>query len=72
MFHTCYVFNRPQYYRLIEECVSQIVLHRSGVDPDFGARKFQIDIEPLIGKALVNFHSDLHAYCRTFKIICLK
>lgn len=26
---------RPAYYKLIEECVSQIVLHKSGHDPDF-------------------------------------
>ncbi|EMP35039.1 Protein diaphanous like protein 3 [Chelonia mydas] len=30
---------RPQYFKLIEECVSQIVLHRSGTDPDFTYRK---------------------------------
>nr|XP_056718167.1 protein diaphanous homolog 3 isoform X2 [Euleptes europaea] len=30
---------RPLYFKLIEECVSQIVLHRSGVDPDFSYRK---------------------------------
>ncbi|NWI53339.1 DIAP2 protein, partial [Calyptomena viridis] len=29
---------RPQYYKIIEECVSQIVLHCSGVDPDFKYR----------------------------------
>ncbi|KDR17398.1 Protein diaphanous, partial [Zootermopsis nevadensis] len=40
---------RPAYYKLIEECVSQIVLHRSGCDPDFRAkRRFQIDVQPLI------------------------
>ncbi len=40
---------RPAYYKLIEECVSQIVLHKSGCDPDFRAtRRFQIDVEPLI------------------------
>ena len=40
---------RPAYYKLIEECVSQIVLHKSGYDPDFRATKrFQIDVEPLI------------------------
>ncbi|NWR74860.1 DIAP3 protein, partial [Centropus unirufus] len=32
-------FIRPQYFKLIEECVSQIVLHRSGTDPDFSYRK---------------------------------
>ena len=42
---------RPQYYKLIEECISQIVLHRGGVDPDFRhTQKFQIDVEPLIGE----------------------
>ena len=46
-------FFRPAYYKLIEECVSQIVLHKSGYDPDFRATKrFQIDVEPLIGKRL--------------------
>ena len=44
---------RPQYYKLIEECISQIVLHRSGVDPDFATKKFQIDVDPLIGKLSV-------------------
>ena len=39
---------RPQYFRLIEECVSQIVLHKNGVDPDFRAKRFDLDIEPLI------------------------
>ncbi|XP_031777153.1 protein diaphanous isoform X5 [Nasonia vitripennis] len=40
---------RSAYYKLIEECVSQIVLHRSGCDPDFSATKrFQIDVQPLI------------------------
>jgi len=42
-------FARPQYYKLIEECVSQIVLHRNGMDPDFGYRKkFQVDVDVLI------------------------
>ncbi|XP_039307446.1 protein diaphanous isoform X3 [Solenopsis invicta] len=40
---------RPAYYKMIEECISQIVLHRSGCDPDFSATKrFQIDVQPLI------------------------
>ncbi|XP_066990875.2 protein diaphanous isoform X2 [Anabrus simplex] len=43
------VLIRPAYYKLIEECVSQIVLHRGGCDPDFRAtRRFQIDVQPLI------------------------
>uniref|UniRef100_A0A8C4RCH2 Diaphanous related formin 1 n=1 Tax=Eptatretus burgeri TaxID=7764 RepID=A0A8C4RCH2_EPTBU len=41
---------RPQYLRLIEECVSQIVLHRNGLDPDFrSTQKFCLDVENLIG-----------------------
>merc|ERR1719430_1013511 len=40
---------RPAYYNLVEECVSQIVLHKSGCDPDFRATKrFEIDVEPLV------------------------
>ena len=40
---------RPAYFKLIEECVSQIVLHKFGCDPDFRATKrFNIDVEPLI------------------------
>jgi len=51
---TVHVFNiiksfRVSYFKLIEECVAQIVLHKSGCDPDFSATKrFQIDVEPLI------------------------
>ncbi|XP_019518483.1 PREDICTED: protein diaphanous homolog 1 isoform X2 [Hipposideros armiger] len=43
---------RPQYYKLIEECVSQIVLRRNGADPDFRCRHLQIDIEPLIDQMI--------------------
>ncbi|KAM8894432.1 protein diaphanous homolog 3-like isoform 2-T2 [Spinachia spinachia] len=35
---------RPQYFKIIEECVSQIVLHRNGTDPDFGYRK-RLDVD---------------------------
>ncbi|XP_055363407.1 protein diaphanous homolog 3-like isoform X2 [Betta splendens] len=37
-------FVRPQYFKVIEECVSQIVLHRSGTDPDFSYRK-RLDVD---------------------------
>ncbi|XP_051019542.1 protein diaphanous homolog 1 isoform X2 [Acomys russatus] len=43
---------RPQYYKLIEECVSQIVLHKSGTDPDFKCRHLQIDIEGLVDQMI--------------------
>ncbi|XP_058263850.1 protein diaphanous homolog 1 isoform X1 [Hemibagrus wyckioides] len=39
---------RPQYYKLIDECIAQIVLHRNGCDPDFKCRNLQLDIEALI------------------------
>ncbi|XP_077464779.1 protein diaphanous homolog 1 isoform X2 [Stigmatopora argus] len=39
---------RPQYYKLIDECVSQIVLHRNGADPDFKCRNISLNIENLI------------------------
>jgi len=42
------VFARPQYFRLIEECVSQIVLQKQGVDPDFAAQKLSIDVDTLV------------------------
>ncbi|XP_053772867.1 protein diaphanous homolog 2 isoform X3 [Desmodus rotundus] len=40
---------RPQYYKIIEECVSQIVLHCSGMDPDFKYRqRLDVDLTHLI------------------------
>ncbi|XP_038597190.1 protein diaphanous homolog 3 isoform X2 [Tachyglossus aculeatus] len=43
-------FIRPQYFKLIEECVSQIVLHRNGTDPDFTYRKrIDVDLSNFIG-----------------------
>ena len=42
---------RPQYFKLLEQCVSQIVLHKSGIDPDFHyTKKFNVDVDPLIGE----------------------
>lgn len=42
--------NRPQYYKLMDECIAQIVLHKNGADPDFKCRKLTFDIEGLIGE----------------------
>lgn len=39
---------RPEYFQLIEECVSQIVLHKSGYDPNFASRDFHIDTAALL------------------------
>lgn len=61
---TLSLFTRPQYFKLIEECITQIVLHKSGVDPDFRhTKRFEIDIEPLIGQlALLKFSTDVRIF----------
>ncbi|XP_048450357.1 protein diaphanous homolog 1-like, partial [Rhincodon typus] len=38
----------PQYYKLLDECVSQVVLQKNGSDPDFKCRKISLDVEHLI------------------------
>ncbi|GMR40199.1 hypothetical protein PMAYCL1PPCAC_10394, partial [Pristionchus mayeri] len=43
------VNTRSAYFRLIESCVSEIVLHRSGVDPDFNSRfHFETNVADMI------------------------
>ncbi|XP_019511445.1 PREDICTED: protein diaphanous homolog 3 [Hipposideros armiger] len=43
-------FIRQQYFKLIDECVSQIVLHRDGIDPDFTYRKrLDLDLSQFVG-----------------------
>ncbi|XP_034536454.1 protein diaphanous homolog 3-like isoform X1 [Notolabrus celidotus] len=50
---------RPQYFKIIEECVSQIVLHRSGIDPDFSYRKrLDVDFSHLIEVCVDKARSD--------------
>ncbi|XP_026530552.1 protein diaphanous homolog 2 isoform X2 [Notechis scutatus] len=40
---------RPQYYKIIEECISQIVLNCSGMDPDFKCRgRLDVDFTHLV------------------------
>lgn len=57
--HFSLIIPRPAYYKLIEECVSQIVLHKSGCDPDFrGTRRFNIDVEPLIEQLIERNRAD--------------
>lgn len=42
---------RTLYYKLIEECVGQIVLNRNGMDPDFRYRRlFNLDVESLLAR----------------------
>lgn len=48
---------RPQYYKLIDECVAQIVLHRNGADPDFRCRNLSLNIEGLIGELSEKDHT---------------
>ena len=68
------VFARPQYFKLIEECISQIVLHKSGVDPDFGARKLQIDVDDLIGWYLLFYYvfSNIERFLNIKQLIVLR
>ncbi|KAG5888747.1 hypothetical protein JTB14_032020 [Gonioctena quinquepunctata] len=42
------VNTKPAYFKLIEEVVSQIVLHKSGLDPDFKKNHIDIDLQPLL------------------------
>uniref|UniRef100_I3J2P5 Diaphanous related formin 2 n=1 Tax=Oreochromis niloticus TaxID=8128 RepID=I3J2P5_ORENI len=47
---------RPQYYKVIEECVSQVVLHRSGMDPEFVYNKrLDVDFTHMIGNYRIYF-----------------
>jgi hypothetical protein len=53
LFHMLCSFNslyRPQYFKMLDQCTAQIVLHKSGVDPDFHyTKKFNVDVDNLIG-----------------------
>uniref|UniRef100_A0A6Q2Z2V7 Diaphanous-related formin 2 n=1 Tax=Esox lucius TaxID=8010 RepID=A0A6Q2Z2V7_ESOLU len=60
---------RPQYFKVIEECVSQVVLHRSGMDPDFGYReRLDVDFTHLIGRyfRVISTHFWLESQCCIF------
>uniref|UniRef100_A0AAX7T7H2 Diaphanous related formin 1 n=1 Tax=Astatotilapia calliptera TaxID=8154 RepID=A0AAX7T7H2_ASTCA len=59
---------RPQYYKLIDECISQIVLHRNGTDPDFKCRNLSFNIEGLIG-GLLNRNIHVHAPSATVAVL---
>ncbi|KAG7266115.1 hypothetical protein CRUP_003573 [Coryphaenoides rupestris] len=44
---------RPQYYKILEECVSQVVLHRNGMDPDFGcSKRLDVDFTHLVDQCV--------------------
>jgi hypothetical protein len=51
LFFLISIIQRYAYFRLIEECVSKIVLHRDGRDPDFECgSKFEMDVDTLLSK----------------------
>uniref|UniRef100_A0A8C5WVG5 Diaphanous related formin 3 n=1 Tax=Laticauda laticaudata TaxID=8630 RepID=A0A8C5WVG5_LATLA len=62
-------FIRPLYFKLIEECVSQVVLHRSGLDPDFSYRKrLDVNFSHILGSAcsfLLQFEKEFVAHQET-------
>ncbi|XP_028145731.1 protein diaphanous isoform X2 [Diabrotica virgifera virgifera] len=39
---------RPAYFKLIEEVITQIVLNKAGLDPDFKKKHIDIDLQPLL------------------------
>lgn len=52
-------FAKPAYFRLIEECVSQIVLHKDGYDPDFRhGKKVEIDVDNVIATIVERSRQD--------------
>uniref|UniRef100_A0AAQ5YMV7 Diaphanous-related formin 2 n=1 Tax=Amphiprion ocellaris TaxID=80972 RepID=A0AAQ5YMV7_AMPOC len=61
---------RPQYYKVIEECVSQVVLHRNGMDPDFGySKRLDVDFTQLIGN--LDVKSKIYTLPFTNLCVCL-
>uniref|UniRef100_A0A671DLE2 Diaphanous related formin 3 n=1 Tax=Rhinolophus ferrumequinum TaxID=59479 RepID=A0A671DLE2_RHIFE len=66
-------FIRQQYFKLIDECVSQIVLHRDGMDPDFTYRKrLDLDLSQFvdicIDQAKVEeFEEKASEFCKKFE-----
>ena len=55
LFWSSCVPSRIAYFRLLEECTSQIVMTKNGVDPDFHKTTFDIDVEPLISTRTFSF-----------------
>lgn len=69
-------FIRQQYFKLIDECVSQIVLHRDGMDPDFTYRKrLDLDLSQFVGicvdqAKLEEFEEKASEFCKKFEKEC--
>ncbi|KAI6658500.1 Protein diaphanous-like protein 3 isoform X2 [Oopsacas minuta] len=48
---------RPLYFKLIEQCITQIVLQKNGTDPDsLTHRKFELAVDPIIDNMLTKAH----------------
>lgn len=47
---------RNSYFKLIEEVISQIVLQKNGLDPDFSRRHLNIDVQNLVDEIKENTH----------------
>lgn len=62
---------RPAYYKIIEECVSQIVLHKSGLDPDFTKKHFNIDLQSLLDELKGKLDDNLK-FCQKWYLMKLK
>lgn len=64
---------RPAYFQLIEECVSQIVLHKAGCDPNFESRDFHIDtsllIDELVEKSRAKENMKIEEYDKKLEIL---
>lgn len=64
---------RPAYFQLIEECVSQIVLHKAGCDPNFESRDFKIDtavlLDELVEKSKANENIKIEEYDRKLEAL---
>lgn len=69
-------FIRQQYFKLIDECVSQIVLHRDGTDPDFTYRKrLDLDLSQFVDVCidqakLEEWEEKASEHCRKFEKEC--
>lgn len=63
---------RYSYFRLIEECVARIALHKDGRDPDFEyTSKFDFDVDSLLSNLLILCHKT-KIYCKFNKISLLR
>lgn len=64
---------RPAYFQLIEECISQIVLHKAGCDPNFESRDFKIDttvlVDELVEKSKASENFKVEEYSKKMELL---